>query len=401
MARRQHSELAAGAFVVAALAVLIGVVVWMGAADIFRPAKQRAVFYLNESDGSAGLGVGSAVNINGQQIGKVDSVELDTSAGRTYFNVQIANGSVTVHSDGVASPSTDLIGGKSLEILNRGSEDAPPADKEHAVRITGGMNKAMSDLALAVETLSRTVQAELSTSDPEALLAKVHAIVNGLSLAAANVGKVTANILAQTDAGNDQAALCKINKFLGDLTAMTDDARPKVAESLENVRQVSATVKGYVDNDVADVLARLRESNDHILKITRDLSTVSGTVRQLVVLHRDNIDEFVDNMVAVSANLKATASDLRRNPWRLLHKPSEGELNTDNIRSAAVAFSNGAEQLDQAISKLNMLAKESPEGVPADDPALVSVREHLVKTFDNFSHAEDALWQELKKSQTP
>ena len=65
--------------------------------------------------------------------------------------------------------------------------------------------------------------------------------------------------------------------------------------------------------------------------------------------------------------------------------------------SSARAFSNGAEQLDQAIAKMAGLAKAYPEGVPTDDPTLQKIRKQLQETFGKFSKAEQALWKELSK----
>jgi len=397
MARRQQNELVAGAFVITALTVLVGVIIWMGGSGIFKPVKQQAFFFRNEADGGTGLLGGSAVTIGDDQIGKIASIRFDARTGRTYYLAEIERGDFKIHSDGQARAKSGLVGGSLLTIISRGSEQSPLADQDHPMEIAGGLDQAMADLSSAAQELSKTVKAELSTDNPEALLRKVHDIIDSLGKAAVDVASVAANVLAQTNIDDKQAVLAKINRSVEDINAMTADARPKVSEALENVRAVSGGIRGYVDKDVADILAKLRESNNEVLKITKDLSAVSGNIREMVLVHKDNIDELLDNMVAVSANLKAASKEVRRNPWRLLYKPDNQELHSTNIRDAAMAFSNGAEQLDQAISKLTNLAKASPQGVPADDPTLLKVRQHLQETFDNFSKAEDALWKEIKK----
>ena len=113
------------------------------------------------------------------------------------------------------------------------------------------------------------------------------------------------------------------------------------------------------------------------------------------MVHRDNIDEMIDNMRIVSENLKATSKEIRRNPWRLLYKPKPGELREQTIRDATVAFVSGAAELDQALAKLNGLARAHPEGIDRKDPKFQEIRKHVLESFKKFKKVEDALWREI------
>ena len=116
-----------------------------------------------------------------------------------------------------------------------------------------------------------------------------------------------------------------------------------------------------------------------------------------MAVNRENIDEIIDNMGQVAANLKSASKEIRRNPWRLLYRPKKGELRSQDIHDAARAFSNGAAQLDQALAKLKGLAATHPDGVPKDDPQLKKIAEQIKETFEKFTDAEKALWKELLK----
>lgn len=427
MARKKHNELAAGIFVILALGVTAGVVIWLGGSSILKPAKQKAVFYAMEQAGSFDLVEGGFVQISDEQIGRLVKIDFDPTSGRTYYITEIERGDIKIHSDGKARVSAGLVGGGRLIVLSRGSEDKPLADREHAIELAGGLDQTMADLGSAVQRINEVIQAELSVSDPEAILNKVHKVIDSLKIAAADMAKTLANIKAETDRQNETAMLAKIHKTIDDandisanisaqmdvdnkealmakvhtsiddINKMTADARPKVSETLGAARDIAVKFREYTDKDIADILAKLRQSNTEILKITRDFSTVSGQVKQIVVMNRDNIDEMLDNMVHVSINLKAASKEIRRNPWRLLYEPDDKELHSQNISDAARSFANGAAQLDQAVSKLTSLAKAAPEGIAADDPMLISVRQHLQETFDKFHKAEQALWKELNK----
>jgi len=369
MARKTHSELTAGIFVLVALAVLIGVIVWLGGADMLSPARQVAVFYADEDAGSFNLQKGSFVQIGDAQVGKIARIRFDADAGRTFYTAEIDRKDIKVHADGKVRVAAALIGGARLVITDRGSDEAPLADAEHPVALGGGLDQAMGNLEHASEKLALIADAvarELDSTESAGLLAKIHEIIDSLKLATADVAAIAA------------------------------DAKPKVSQTLEDVQAVASTIRTATDENLTELLVNLRESSTEVLKISRNFGEVSGQVRQIVMLHRNNIDEIIDNMAQVSANLKATAKEVRRAPWRLLHTPDEQELDSQNIYDAATAFSNGAEQLDQAISKLTGLAAASPDGLPADDPELLKIRAQLEEAFGKFNKAEQALWKELE-----
>jgi len=398
MARKTHNELTAGIFVLVALAVLLGVIVWLGGAGLFSPARQRAFFYAEEQDGSTNLQEGSFVLIGDDPVGKIARIRFDADAGRTFYTAEIERGDVTLHADGKVRVAAGLIGGSRLVIVDRGSEDAPLADAEHPVHLAGGMDQAMGNIEHATEQLAAitdVVARELNAGDSAAILAKIHDVIDSLTTAAGDVATIAASVKAETDTANDAALLAKLHSSMDDVNAITGDAKPKFADTLTAVRNTAQSVEGYAKDDLAAILVSVREASTEVLKISRNFADVSGEVRELVMLHRDNIDEMIDNMTQVSANLKATAKEVRRNPWRLLHSPDEKELDSQNIYDAAAAFSNGAEQLDQALAKLTGLAEASPEGLPADDPDLMKVRAQLDEAFSNFNKAEQALWKEL------
>ncbi len=393
MARTKRNELTAGIFVIVALLVLIGVVIWLGGAGLLRPTKQKATFFAKEQVGSIGLQKGNFVQVGDDPVGQITKIHFDPQTRRTYYTAEIDRGDFKIYGDGEAHVVAALIGGAKLVIVDRGNEKAGLADADHAIELTGGLDQTMSDLGSVAEIL----RAQLSTEKPDALLAKIHEVINMLKSAATDVAGIASDIKTETNRDNDGALLAKIHHSTDDINQMTADARPKVEQALTAVRDTAEKIRQYTDEDIAEMLTKLRQANTEILTITQDFSTVSGQVKQMVMLHRDNIDEMIDNMTQVSANLKAASKEIRRNPWRLLYKPDDKELHSQNIYDAARAFSSGAEQLDQAVGKLTGLAKAAPEGIPVDDPQLQKVRDQLQEAFEQFSKAEQALWKELSQ----
>ena len=386
MAKTTRNELTAGIFVVLSIAAGLAVVIWLGGAELFRPIRQTAVFYRDEADGSAGLIVGSFVQVGDDQIGKVTGIRFEGETSRTLYTAEIDRKDFKVYADGKAQVAAAFIGGARLIIIDRGSETKPLSDEDHAIQLSGGMDQTMSDLGAA----AKVIRAELDAQQASSILARVHKII-------AYLRDITASIKSETDPNNPQAMLAKVHASVDDINEMTSDAKPKVSDTLTAVRATAQKFEQYTEKEISEILIKLRESSTQILKITTDFAKVSEQVKQVLFLNRDNIDTMIDNMTHVSANLKATSKEIRRNPWRLIYKPDEKQIHSQNIYDAARAFSDGAEQLDRAIAKMNGLVKASPDGILADDPQLQKVQAQLEEAFGNFNKAEQSLWKELDK----
>jgi ABC-type transporter Mla subunit MlaD len=441
MARRKRTnELTAGLFVILGLAGVIGVVVWLGASGWLRASHQRVVFYARMDGGQLGLQEGSDVKVNDAEVGQVKRIETDPRSGRTYYHVDIEHPDVRVYANAAAQAGGPLIGGASIVIRNTGDPNQPLADAEHPVELAGGLTQAFA-------TLAGTLQEELDKSDRNALLGQIDLMVRNLAAetdpgaaeglmarmrtSAATMNEITARVNRELSRGGDSllsrildfvsvalsagrnverqsdpdvsgSLMAKVRTSATDLTGITGSIRtqtdPNVTDSaMHNLVHTTRNLREFSEEEIADILTKLRDSNTEILKVTRDLSAVTGEVRTTVMVHRDNIDSLIDNMAQVSSNLKAASQEIRRAPWRLLHRPEDRELKSQNIYDAARSFAEGATQLDQAVAKLQGLAADAPEGIRADDPMLQRVREQLQESFQKFNKAEQALWEELQQ----
>jgi ABC-type transporter Mla subunit MlaD len=428
MPKKQHNELVAGFFVVAAIAVVIGVLIWLGVTDAFKPARQWVSFYVPESIGSTHLEMGNAVHIGGKVIGKVAEINFDPAKGWTYYVAEIDDKQVSIHSDGKATFEVAIIGPTIINVLDRGTGAAAPPDRKHPIRLEpGGLTGSLTAIAT-------TLNGEMDTTKPDSLLRKIDSITAGLIAAANNVQAITQNIKDQTDVKQANSVLAKIDEAVqnvkaltasirtqvdpaqadslmakvrhsadnidaatGDFHEITSAAKPKIAQTLEDVSVAAAQIRQYSQKDAAEILAQLRQMSTSLVKASGDLSVVTDQAKNIVLLNRDNIDQLISNMTLVSDNFKATAEDVRRNPWKLFHKPDDKELKQQGVEDATRAFASGAAQLNQAIARLNAISKTCPPGISPDDPEIKKVRQQIQDAFDNFNKVEQALWNELSK----
>ncbi len=381
MPRKQRSELKAGIFVIAAMAILFGVILWLGASNIFHTCTGRAVFYADNTGGPLGLSPDFAVKINDVQVGKIASVTIDEEKKRTLYVVDFDKKGLKMYSDGKAKVSTGLIGDGFLVITSIGSSDKPLADDEHPILISGGLTEVMDNFTVISKNLkdiSITMKEQLDEKAKDSLISKIKIIADQLAVASKQIAQMTNNITPETDPNKPGTTLANIKT------------------TSKNLTEITAKIDGYVQKDIGELLVTVREISNSILKTANNFDVTSGRIKEFVIGNSDNLDEMIDNMVGVSANLEAAAKEIRRNPWRLFYKPDEKKMRSTNIYDAATAFSEGATQLNIVVTKLKSL-RELDAKNPEAEKQVTEIRKKLLDSFKSFHKVEEILWKEASK----
>lgn len=371
MPRKQRNELKAGIFVIASAALLLGVILWIGAADLFQPVAGKAVFFSNISEGSLGLIEGSDVLLGDLRIGKVVSIQPDPDRKRILYHVTLQDPRYPVYADGQAVIASVLLGTAPLSVTDLGHPQAGPADEEHAIHIGGGVIQALGKL-------SQTVETELNTANSDSLLSKIKTMAANLAGASEDIAAITKKLRPELDpAGNDTLAA-------------------NLKTTSRHLRQTTEKIDQYVQKDLGELLRKVREIADAVLQTAQNLDVSSEKIKLLLSANAPGIDEMVDNMVLVSANLKAASTEIRRNPWRLFYKPDEKKMRSTDLYDAARAFDEGANQLNIALTRLTALRSMDSDD-PATQKAIRRVRKQLLESFTKFKKVEDALWKEVSE----
>ncbi len=375
MPRKTHNELKAGIFVIAAAVVLLGTIVWVGAADLFQQPASKAYLYTDATDGPMGLQPNYPVKWGDVQIGTIETIHADVATGRTVYVIALSDDRFVLHADGQAKVASNFLGGAQIAIQSLGTQGAPPADAEHPVKLAPGLSGTFDK----IDDMADMLKHELDTTKKDSLMASIKATILQLKEASEKIAKITADLEPEMDPKTD-----------GTIAA-------NLAQTMENLAATTDTIDKYVQEDLGMVLAQVRTIATSILATANNLQDITGNVKLLVAGNYDNIDSMIDNMTIVSANLKAASKEIRRNPWRLLQQPTEKKLKTTDIYDAARAFDSGATELDSAVAKLKALKEFDPED-PAVKEQIKRVREHLIESFKNFRKVEQRLWEELDVS---
>ena len=412
MAQKQRNELAAGIFVLLSIALILGVVLWLGAANYFQDVRGKAVFYAYTDVGRLGLDKGGDVYVGDVKIGTISAITDDivpppatfkskheeakwpkdvqgrpAPRHRTLYHVTITAEGYEIYANAQAGLSAGLLGGSSMKIMFLGTPDAGPAGVRTPIPLAGGLPQAMDALA-----------AQFDEDNPTSLLSQVKVTVGSLQIAAKEIAAIAKELRPELSTAHPGSLAQHLKNSAINVQAITEDLKgyteKDLAKIMANVTTISEDLKAYTKKDLAEILAGIRKITTSVLATANNLNVSTEKIKQLLTVNYDSFDEIIDNMVLVSANLQAASAEIRRNPWRLLYHPDDKEVRSTNLYDAARAFQEGATQIDMAVNKLRR-ARE----LEAEDPQAVEqirqVREQLLRSMKKFREVEEVLWKEV------
>jgi ABC-type transporter Mla subunit MlaD len=238
----------------------------------------------------------------------------------------------------------------------------------------------------------------------EVLMAKLHALLDNIN---ATTAQLRSEVQPQADGtllAKVHAALDKANTGLAEVTEMLAEDREPVHETLQSLQRTAGLVEHDIVGPIASeldlantrsLLNQVRASFEKIDGTLADLQVVTGQAKTIVLLNEDRANRLMMNLSETASHLKSAAKDLRRNPWRLLYRPSLEETRQLNIFDAAGEFAEAAARLDDSATRLSALMKSHDGAIPADNAQLVEIRKRLTQTFEDYVRAEEALWKQL------
>ena len=172
-----------------------------------------------------------------------------------------------------------------------------------------------------------------------------------------------------------QAAMINIRKITEDLKDVSGKARETVNVSKPQLETIISNIQAA----------------------STDLKDVSGKARETVNLSKPQLETIISNIRATSTEMKEGMREIRWNPWRLLHDPSDRELRTQNLLTAARAFSSGASDVDAAVGRLEGLLEAREDNPVSSDAEIKQMVEELRATMVKFSEAADTFFERLGK----
>jgi phospholipid/cholesterol/gamma-HCH transport system substrate-binding protein len=331
MPRKGAKTLRVGILVVAAVAVLVtGILMIGGQNQLFTRKNEYHILFNNVS----GLNAGNPVQLNGVDVGRVESVVLPEEPGKNDIRVVISverRYAERVRQDSQASIKTlGLLGDKYIE-LTSGSLDAPPIPDGGRIEtapttsidalLAGGENLMDNVIAISFSLrniLTRMERGEgilgrLTVDTPEAqsIIDSVHGtveameaiatkidtgdgplprLINDVELADRVESSLTRleSILAKADEGegalpkllNDPATAARVDQTLAEL----EDAAQGLSSFIEEVETSEGLLQRMLTDEEygREVSERLREVIDRVDRVSAEITEGEGTLARLI-----------------------------------------------------------------------------------------------------------------------
>jgi phospholipid/cholesterol/gamma-HCH transport system substrate-binding protein len=296
------TETKVGAFVLAALMLLAGIIYGVHATHTVR-GQVRFKTYLRDA---GGLDTDTSVLFGGIKVGQVTTVRPDTDdPTRIEIAFEVTAGTPVNGESKARVGTVSLMGTPALQITT-GSNQAP--------RLAPGAVVASEE---SVGTSELTRRVGIVVDNANTVLLDLHREIPEI---AAQVHSVLGNVNTLTGAENQQqirTVLAGVRTLVNNTDAVIVSAKPLMANIDQTVSNVSRTfdsVRGTVDSLREPLVDDLKALHDTLEDARGAIGSVQGVVRT----NEDDFAEMVHALRQASENIQTVTEQLKQRPWNLI-----------------------------------------------------------------------------------
>ncbi len=421
-----RNNVLAGVFVVGSLILAVAMAFTLASISGLGPTVKYTVRFTVQ-DGAVGLKKGSDVQLGGQLVGKVLSVELakaqaaggDSVADGIDVAIEVKK-DVTLYKDAKFSLERPLLGSlTTINIWSIGDPSGKAGRLEAGATIKGGLAPPgfLAQAGIGPDVISRIPEIITDARDTmrnfkeitETNKPKINETVE-------NVRQITADVRGKagewTAAGDRivnnaegfskrldpwmnqaDAAVAKAKDFTTGLDNALKDNRPKIDQTIANVTDVTERFKTQTMDHVDAAVAAGKESLEEFRKLALN---VSG----LVTEQTPNIEKALANARLATDQLKLAMIEIRAQPWRLLYRPSKKETEQELLYDSARAYASAVSDLRATSESLAAVLEASRTGAsPEQAVEIEKLRTSLRQKFEKYDQVERDLLDRMVKDQ--
>jgi len=425
--RSTRDNTLAGLFVLGGLALAVWASFMLGEQSGLGATSNIIVRFPVEL-GAGGIKPGSPVLLGGQKIGRVTKVTFNPlpPAAPTGVDVQVeVPEAIVLYENANFALERPLLGSlSSINISGAGgkiADGATPKQLASGAIIAGGL--APPALLTQAGITSKEIDGIKSTiKNLEQSLTRIAAIINDrapdVEDAIKNANKIVSDLRDKLKPwsesvdgtlNNINTASAKIEPILSDAKDLMKDAKAFIAaaqmvidDNRENIATAVKSIKsaaGKFDEETLNELtAAFEKGRNAVDALAEGIHKISG----LIDSGTPNIHHTLANIRLMSDNLKLATSEIRSQPWRLMHKPTNKELSTQVLYDATRAYAEASSDLRSASEAMQALfsgtgAKASPPDAAIVQQVTLTLREALEKYQDADRRLLEILIREDKK----
>ena len=432
-----QNNVLAGSFVIAGVLLAVGMSFVLGDLSGRFGEKSSYVVQFPTHVGVMGLEPGAEVTFAGLSVGEVVSVGMQLEehgesghevAGSMVVHIELDAGLV-LFEDAIADLSPPILGGVSrINIASAGvggvrlgeggvmvGRFAPSILRqmglgpEEAQMIKDVIEKfpewsdRVSGTTENIEETSATVRRMAEEFEPEF----VEGVDDGRSTIA-NIRLFTDRLNGEGGWGEKiDSTVVSVRDASGKIGPAIDDARDTMASVRETVDENRGKVGRIMDNVEASTERVRFETIDRANDLLADGALALGSAREtlgevqgLVAENRTTISATMVNARQLSLQGKLFLEEIRAQPWRLLNKPSKGDLRREPLYEAARSYAGAVADLRAASESLDTAVRMQGDARSGDELAaeLMRLASVVEQAYGRYEQAERGLLGLLAES---
>lgn len=192
------------------------------------------------------------------------------------------------------------------------------------------VHRSLNDLNAMSANLAQSV-------DPtrrDAIISKIDVILDHLNEAMAALRNELASKEGEALLAKAHRGLDLLDRGLLAVVEVVEENRAGIADTVEHLEHAAIVLDEDIIGAAADefdrkraesLLSRLHELFNQLDGALTDIGLAAAKTRSVATLGHDRLVALIDNAKEASAQLKGLTKELRRQPWRLLHKPTAKE----------------------------------------------------------------------------
>jgi phospholipid/cholesterol/gamma-HCH transport system substrate-binding protein len=317
----KRDQVFVGLFVIAATAVLIGMV--FAISGVFGRSEKTFHAYFPFA---GGLEQGATVRYaGGPKVGRVEKLALDPKNPALIDVVFSVQPDLPVKTDSHAKiMSLSPLGDNHLEIFPGGAQAAlaPPGSLLQSDPYVdfNALTAQINDLAPQAKQLIQSLNDR--ATELKVTVARVNDLLNDRNRE--NLSATLANTRGMIEENRPE-----IKSTIQHINAASKKIEP-LLQDLHKTSEEANKALDHIDEVLGENRADVRQAVIELRKSLTTLTDITGQVNQTLDVNSENIDELLDNFRRVSENLKEFTDTIKKRPYTLIratnppdHKPGE------------------------------------------------------------------------------
>jgi len=426
MASESRQNITAGIFVLAGIALATVTLITIQRLTIAPRTAYQVEFGVTE--GVGGLAPGADVRVGGLTRGDISRIEAIgedgkpiTGPGQRLASLRVhieVDDTIQIYSDAVVIRMLPLLG--SSGYLNfvklGGGEGATLLAKDALIKATsspgmlativGGDNaQKLGTVVDNVERLSELLGEQVPKDYDELVRPSLQDVRTVIADARAQWPTWSGNV--STTLSNAEKSSEALLAGLTDARTLIDDARrpvqdlsdmvqrnaPKVNDIIDRADKISVDADLLITDLNSKAMPKLLSLLDDADDAVKQISSTLDVLKPEILRQLPQLRTMLSDLRVASAELKLATIEVRRNPWRLLYRPSSDIIANENLFDAARSFALAAADLRVAGESLNQIVAADPQALAADPALAESLRQNLSDQLKRYQQAQGDLFR--------